>query len=278
MRTSDALPLVLAATLMGVAGGSALAFDPTSLNAETAPTDAFRLGITSYRAGDAQSAVEALSFAAENGNTGAQWKLGRMYAEGDGVERNELRAYELLSEVAHTGVGGEDLQRQRSTPYILDALVRIGAFFSRGIPDTDVKADLSRARTYYERAALFGNADAQFRLAEMYYRGDGGERSPLQAARWAKLSMEKGNNDARALLGHLLFQGEGVTRQPTRGLTFLTIALHMAGPDDGWVLLLHEQAMALATDAEWNQARQNADEWLDANTSRATAELVPLTQ
>jgi len=277
MRISNALRIVVAASAFGFAG-AAVAFEANTLSAETAPTDAFRLGITSYRAGDAQSAVEALSFAAKKGNTGAQWKLGLMYAQGDGVERNELRAYELLSEVANGGIGDEDLQRRGSTAYVLDALVRIGTFISRGIPNTDVKADLSRARAYYERAALFGNADAQFRLAEMYFRGEGGEGNSLQAARWAKLSMDKGNNDARALLGHLLFQGEGVTRQPTRGLTFLTIAVHMASPNDGWIRGLHEQAMSVVTEAVWRQARRNANDWLDANTSRATAGLAPLTQ
>ena len=258
--------------------GSAAAFDPNNFNAETAPADAFKFGITSYRAGDAQSAVEALSFAAEKGNTGAQWKLGRMYAEGDGVERNEIKAYELLSEVANSGIGDDDFVRPRSTPYVLDALVRIGTFFSRGIPNSDVKADLSQARAYYGRAAVFGNADAQFRLAQMYQRGEGGERNPHQAAKWAKLAMDKGNNDARAFLGHLLFEGDGVTRQPLRGLIFLTIALRLADPDDTWIRRFHEQALSVATEAVWKKARQNADDWIAANTSKATAELLPLTQ
>jgi TPR repeat protein len=244
-----------------IPGASVMAFDVESLNADTAPADAFKFGIASYRAGDALSAVEALSFAAENGNTGAQWKLGLMYAEGDGVERDEMRAYELLSEVANTGIGDDDYHRPRSMPYVLDALVRIGTLISRGIPNSDVKADLPRARNYYGRAAVYGQAAAQFRLAEMYYRGDGGERDPHQAAKWAKLSMDKGNNDARALLGHLLFEGDGVTRQPLRGLTFLTIALRQAGPDDAWIRRLHEQALSVATTAVWEQARKNADAW-----------------
>lgn len=258
--------------------GSAAAFDPNNFNTETASADAFRFGITSYRAGDARSAVEALSFAAEKGNTGAQWKLGRMYLEGDGVERNEIRAYELLSEVANSGIGDDDFIRPRSTPYVLDALVRIGTFFSRGIPNSDVKADLSQARAYYGRAAVFGNSDAQFRLAQMYQRGEGGERNPHQAAKWAKLAMDKGNNDARAFLGHLLFEGDGVTRQPLRGLTFLTVALRLADPDDTWIRRFHEQALSVATEAVWKKARQNADEWIAANTTKATAELLPLTQ
>ena len=183
-----------------------------------------------------------------------------------------------MSEVANAGISDDDLVRPRSKPYVLDALVRIGTFFSRGIPNSEVKADLSQARAYYGRAAVFGNADAQFRLAQMYHSGEGGERNPHQAAKWAKLAMDKGNNDARAFLGHLLFEGDGVTRQPLRGLTFLTIALRLAGPDEISIRRLHEGALSVATEAVWKHARQNADDWIAANTTKATAELLPLTQ
>jgi len=277
MRISDAFAIgVVAAGLLGP--GGATAFDLQNLSADTPPGDAFRFGITSYRAGDAQSAVKALSFAAEKGSTGAQWKLGRMYAEGDGVERNEVRAYELLSEVANSGLTDGDLQPPRSAPYVLDALVRLGTFFSRGIPNSEVKPDLSQARAYYERAAVFGSADAQFMLSQMYYRGEGGERDAHQAAKWAKLAMDKGHNQARALLGHLLFEGDGVTRQPLRGLTFLTIAVRLAGPADHEIRHLHEEALAVAAEPVWTQARLDAESWLNANTVRATADLAPLTQ
>ena len=275
MRTSSAILLAIA---VAVPLGAASAFELNAITADTPPADAFRFGIASYRAGDAQTAVEALSYAAEKGSTGALWKLGRMYADGDGVERDEVRAYQLLSEVADAGLSDDDPDRPRRVPYVLDAMVRIGSIIARGIPDSDIKADPTRARGYYERAAVYGNADAQFRLARMYHLGEGGRRDAHQAAKWAKLSMDKGHNGARALLGHLLFEGDGVTRQPLRGLTFLTIALRLTGPGDTVIHSLHEQALSVATEAVWNQARLDAEAWLAANTVRETAELAPLTQ
>ena len=47
--------------------------------------DAFRSGMRDYNAGEKDSAIRALEYAAEQGHTLARWKLGRMYADGDGV-------------------------------------------------------------------------------------------------------------------------------------------------------------------------------------------------
>ena len=53
------------------------------------------------------------------GPAAAQWKLGRMYAEGDGVERNDLRAFEYFSRIAEqprrrqSGKPAGALRRQR---------------------------------------------------------------------------------------------------------------------------------------------------------------------
>ena len=44
-------------------------------------------------AGDAQSSVQALTYAADGGQPLAQWKLGRMYARGEGVPRDDAKAY-----------------------------------------------------------------------------------------------------------------------------------------------------------------------------------------
>ena len=88
----------------------------------------------------------------------------------------------------------------------------------------------ARARSSPTPPPIFGDADAQLNLARMYYEGEGGERDPLQAARWAKLAADKGNVGAQALLGHLLFEGEGVERQPVLGLMYLTVARDRARP------------------------------------------------
>ncbi len=40
------------------------------------------------------ASLTSLQYAAEGGHPVAQWKLGRMYADGDGVTQDDLRAFE----------------------------------------------------------------------------------------------------------------------------------------------------------------------------------------
>ncbi len=191
---SGALVIVLGMTV------HAGAFDIKNLNANTPPAEALRFGITSYRSGDKTTAVEALSFAAKNGSAGAQWKLGNMYAQGDGVERNDYTAFKLFSDVAAHAADDGSGRRDQPTPFVTSAWAKLGAFFRKGIPNSDVKADPSRAREFFWRAAYFGDADAQLNLAAMFYNGEGGDRDLIQAAKWANLAADKGNPAAKDLL------------------------------------------------------------------------------
>jgi TPR repeat protein len=85
----------------------------------------------------------------------------------------------------------------------------------------------------------------------------------VQAARWSKLSADKGNIDAQALLGHLLFEGDdGIDRQPVLGLMYLTIASERARPTDRWIFDMQEEAVSVATENERRTAMALADDWL----------------
>src|SRR3712207_5425686 len=97
MRTFSGI-LLLAA--LGCAG-PALALDP-----DLSPSEAFRSGYEAYKAGDAQTAVEALNFAAAKGHPGALWKLGRMYQTGDLVTEDDIKALELFAQVANEYADG----------------------------------------------------------------------------------------------------------------------------------------------------------------------------
>jgi hypothetical protein len=217
MRTSSALRIAVVATALGA--GPAAAFDVNNLTADTPPAEAFSYGLGQYKSGDKLTAVEALSFAAGKGVTGAQWKLGNMYADGDGVDRDELKAFELFSEVV-TSADDEELTGEQSAPYVSNAFVRLGTYYRVGIPNSKIKPDLWRARQlFYNAASIFGNADAQLNLARMSYEGEGGERDLIQAAKWANLAAEKGNPAAKDLaiqvsldLARAHLEGKGVNR------------------------------------------------------------------
>ena len=60
---------------------------PTAFAAPTVPItpfEAFRSGARALQAGEKEKALVSLEYAADQGVVAAQWKLGRMYAEGPG--------------------------------------------------------------------------------------------------------------------------------------------------------------------------------------------------
>lgn len=266
MRICSAFCGLLAIAAVGVIG-RAEAFDAKNIDANTPPAEALKFGLSSLKSGDKVSAFEALSFAADKGHPIAQWKLGRMYAEGDGVQRDDYKAFELFSEVADAHA--DDGPNEPNARIVANAFVALGGYYREGIPNTEVKADAARARQIYQYAAsYFGDPEAQVNLARMYYSGEGGDQDVLQAARWAKLAADKGNVGAQALLGHLLFEGEGVARQPVLGLMYLTLARERAKPGDTWIREAQEQAVSLATEAERRTAMALAEDWLAKHESK----------
>ncbi|GGF55691.1 exopolysaccharide production negative regulator [Azorhizobium oxalatiphilum] len=230
----------------------------------TRPVDeAFRSGAQALRSGQTAKGVDALRYAADQGHPAAQWKLGRMYADGDGVKRDDAKAFEYFSRIAN--LHAEDYPGTPQARFAASAFVALGSYYLVGIPNTAVRRDPARARDMFSYAAsYFGDPDAQFRLGKMYLDGVGAQREPRQAARWLILSAQKGQYEAQALLGHLLFRGDdGIPRQGARGLMWLTLARDgAAAPEDKWVVDLYEDAFTEATPDERALALQYLEQWL----------------
>jgi hypothetical protein len=90
------------------------------------PYQAFRSGTEALRKGQTRQAVEALEFAAREDVPGAIWKLGRMYADGDGVDVNKARAFEYFSRL--TRRYGEDSQGTPDARFVANAFVSLGQY------------------------------------------------------------------------------------------------------------------------------------------------------
>jgi hypothetical protein len=259
MRISSTIATVLIAAGL-VAPATAL--DPNADARERATVEAFRSGTKSYLAGDKDEALKALQYAAEQGHTAAAWKLGRMYADGDGVRRDDLKAFEYFRRVAN--LHADEAPGSPQAPFVANAFVALGGFYLSGIPNTPVRRDPARARDMYQYAAsYFGDAEAQYRLARMHLEGVGGERDTRQAVRWLGLAAQKGQHQAQAVLGDMLFRGADVPRQAARGLMWLTLARDgAAAAEDGWIVRLHEQASAQASPEERQLALNFIQQWL----------------
>ncbi len=68
-----------------------------------------------------------------------------------------------------------------------------------------------QAAQSFRQAAELGHAEAQFRLARMYYDSEGVlQRDSTQAAQWYQKAAEQGHAAAQYFLGALYFVGSGV--------------------------------------------------------------------
>lgn len=218
--------------------------------------DALRAGIRGYNAGDMPVAVKALSYAADHGHPAALWKLGKMFASGDGVPQDPLKAFEHFSRIADQHA--DESPDSPNARFVSNAFVSLGAYYLEGIPKTYVKADPARAREMFSYAAsYFGDPDAQYNLARMFMDGIGGPKDARQAARWLNLAAEKGHAAAQAMLGNLLINGaDGVPRQTAVGLGLLQMAREAADPSrDAWIIEMHGHAFAATTEKDHDAAR-----------------------
>ena len=249
MRTFDCLLRVALVGAGLMAAMPAFALDGSKTDGSIGPppmtpVEAFRSGAHWLKAGDTVKAVNSLEYAAEKGHALAQWKLGRMYAEGDGVAQNDLKAFEYFRSIANSHADDNpDLPQAR---FVANAFVALGHYYLEGIPKTEIKRDPQRAREMFAYAAsYFRDPDAQYYLARLYLNGTGAPQDPRTAARWFGLSAQKGQCEAQAMLGAMLFEGDHVPRQAARGLMWLALAKDSARADQAWITKLYDSAMVI---------------------------------
>jgi uncharacterized protein len=213
--------------------------------------EALRLGEEDLRAGKMEASIAALTYAAESGQVIARWKLGQMYAKGDGVPRDDSKAYHYFNELVEDY--DEDQPDQKDVSAISDAFVAVGVYCLNGIPSSDVGPDPRRAHELFQYAATaFADPNAQYNLAHMYMIGAGGlPKDAVAALRWLALAAKAGHPPSQAILGHMLFVGNGVLDQRARGLMWLELAKDgAANPKGQWIGDLYQRDLRDASETE----------------------------
>jgi uncharacterized protein len=237
---------------LGLALAQALAFDGP-------PTSRAQLQSLPPAAPAAVNRITSLEYAAEKGDPAAQWQLGQIYMKGEGVPRSDVRAFGYFGKIASRADDGID---SRNAPIVASAIVAVGRYYLDGIPDSDIKADPTRARRmFYLAANYFRDPDAQYMLGRLLLEGSGGARDPVQAARWLKLAANKDQHAAQALLGEMLIKGELVPRQVARGLMYLILARD-ALPEEPGINTAYHQALAEASEHDRDTAKIYLKQWL----------------
>jgi uncharacterized protein len=257
MRISNILSAFLIGAGIAIAvPAPAMALDAKQLFEKEKPSSpkVWKYFFSARKKGHAKEAASALEYAAEQGDHAAQWKLGRMYQTGDGVEKDPAAAVRFFSKIVENysdaQPGSADWQ------FTGNAMVALGRYYRDGVPEAGLKRDRSEAIIMFTTAATyFGHPDAQYELARMYLDGKRGDGDIVQAARMLKTASDNGHAGAQALLGQLLFEGEHLRRDPVRGLSMIMQAQKRAtGEDSVWISAIQEEAFALATEQERRQA------------------------
>src|SRR4030088_829370 len=246
MRISRRTIFVLMLGVTPVAG-LAFAFDGAPTTSDAAiPVVSSQPGTAALKKAIPPSTLDAsltsLQYAAEGGHPVAQWKLGRMYANGDGVTQDDLRAFEYFSRIANAHA--EDSPSAPQATIVANAFGALGRYYLSGTPNSKIASDPERAREMFSYAAsYFGNADAQYDLARLYLHGARTSRDDFRyGARWLGLAAQKGQHQAQALLGQMLFNGDQLPRQAARGLMWLTLARGSGGPGGTWIKESYKKA------------------------------------
>jgi TPR repeat protein len=201
-----------------------------------------RKGIEALNRKDYKAAFYWLQKAADRGNAEAQFDIGSMYRDGDGVKQDDAQALSWLQKAAaqdypialdvlglmyHEGTGVKqdyaasmDWSLKAAAHGILAAQARVGVMYMNG---EGVKQDFPTALAWFQKAALArpedqpeldvaevndAKAGAQFLLGRWYEAGVGTPKDPAQALYWYRMSAELGNAKAQARLAELHVSAE----------------------------------------------------------------------
>lgn len=137
-------------------------------------------GMEAYQRQDFAAAYEKLLPLAEGGDTEAQFLLGEMYRQGQGVRQDYRQAVAWHRKAAEHGNG--------AAQYFMGNLYVNGG----GI----VEKDYRQAEFWYRKSIGNDNADAMYGLGYLYEKGFGVPNDLVEAYKWFSLAALKGNTKA----------------------------------------------------------------------------------
>jgi len=163
---------------------------------------------------DITTVIATLEQAAQ-GNAEAAYHLGLIYANGDGVALDYVRAVACLRQAIAAGHGG--------------AMRVLAMLHAAGY---GVAQDNSETRRLLVAGAEAGDLEAQFAAGAMFHFGHHGAEPDTRAMlRWYQAAAEQGHPKAQFALGKLMAAGERVQQNDEAAFQWLTLAiLHGSEP------------------------------------------------
>lgn len=152
-----------------------------------------------YHRKDYARAKELFEKAAANGYANAQYSLGMMYYDGEGVEQDYVKAAGWYQKAASNGQA--------------EAQNNLAMMYEKG---EGVEQDYVKAVTWYQKAADNGQVEAQRNLAIMYDKGEGVKQDYAKAIELYQKAAENGSINTQILLGLMYEVGHGVEQDDAK--------------------------------------------------------------
>lgn len=149
--------------------------------------------IQSFDRKEYKNAFAEFSYLAEEGDPTAVYYLGRMYNEGLGVDKDNIKALELF-QLADKG-------------YNMDAAVQLGKMMLTG---QGMAKNTDLGLQYLKKAAYAGNEDALYELGNAYLNGTGVEKDYTYAFGFYLIGALKGDKRAQTKVGQAYLSGRGI--------------------------------------------------------------------
>lgn len=216
MTLSRAVPGMLLALLAAIPAHAQTAADAASDFARTLDGGGTIVSNDTY--------LSALESDAAAGRPLALWQLGTMYENGEGVDKDPVKAFGYFAQIANQHA--DTAPRGLEADIVANSFVKLGEYFRIGVPEAGVSQNPAEYhRMLMHAATYFGDAEAQYRVGMLYQQEEGLGLSPMLSARWLQSAAHKGHCLAQAQLGTLLFNGmEGYEPRPAEGLMWLNQA------------------------------------------------------
>ena len=152
--------------------------------------------------------------AAEQGNADAQYKLGLLYSNGQGVEQDYVEVAGWYLKAAEQGYAY--------------AQNNLDVCFYKG---AGVRQSYIEAVQWYKKSALQNNLPAIMNLAGCYKSGDGVVKDFKEALKWYRRAAELGDKSAQFKLARFYHKGEGVTQNDSEAIKWYIKAANQGCED-----------------------------------------------
>lgn len=214
-----------------------------------AHADSYEDGLMAYTTGNFGKAGEHLMMAADNGDTGAEHLLMRLFSEGhlkaqnqnkeilkwtrraaeNGIMQAQYSLAEIYAKHPDTLKNAVSWYRKAADQGHPDAFFKLGEILKDGAKGIEANSEDSN-RMYQIAASEFdvyaqkGNAEYQYLLGTMYQHAKGVKKNMDLALKWISQSAIQGHAMAQLTLGRIFARGIDVHRDASQARYWLNLA------------------------------------------------------